>query len=54
MGNKKDKYKKRKAQLKKILENLRVGIKGFIDGEGRIGRHPSRINEFILEDYSWE
>ncbi|MFL0557359.1 MULTISPECIES: DUF1643 domain-containing protein [Paenibacillus] len=53
-GIEKDKYKKRKEQVKKVLQHLNIEVKGFIDSDGRIGRHPSRINNFILEDYSWE
>lgn len=53
-GVERDKYKVRKNQLKMLLLNSKPTIKGFIDEEGRIGRHPSRINKLNLADYSWE
>ncbi|MDN8592776.1 DUF1643 domain-containing protein [Paenibacillus sp. 11B] len=53
-GIEKSKYTKRKAYIRNLLKKTNVEIKGFIDNEGRIGRHPSRINQFILSDCSLE
>lgn len=50
-GVEKSKYTKRKAYVSNILKKSNVVIKGFIDKEGRIGRHPSRINHFNLSEY---
>jgi hypothetical protein len=53
-GIEKNKYKKRKEQVKNMLKDHKIKTKGFIDSEGRVGRHPSRLNEFTLENYTLE
>ena len=53
-GIEKNKYTTRKKKIYEMLKNNNISIKGFKDKDGRIGRHPSRINDFILDNYSYE
>jgi len=53
-GIEKTKYTKRKAYVRNILIKHKKEVKGFMDDENKVGRHPSRINKFILSDYPLE
>ncbi|WP_172963958.1 DUF1643 domain-containing protein [Paenibacillus sp. Cedars] len=56
-GSDENKYKKRKCEVHKIIKNINKKekpkqIKCFIDEQKRKGRHPSRLGELKLVDYS--